>query len=124
MKLLDLANTKVSDRKEFLIHQKNGMIVLIPKVTNPYLHSKKGDFNTHIEWEECQPQGNEVDERGDIIWMDFEPSKGHKIKKRRSALTISRDEYGAVVSFLRYVPYCQYVMRPSSLVTLESVSND
>lgn len=31
--------------------------------------------------------------QGDIIIVDFEPSKGHEIKKRRPALVISRDEY-------------------------------
>lgn len=31
--------------------------------------------------------------QGDIIIVDFDPSKGHEIKKRRPALVISRDEY-------------------------------
>ena len=55
------ASMNVSDGKEFFIHQKeNGTIVLIPKVTDPYLHAKKGDFNTHLEWNDYHPQGNEA----------------------------------------------------------------
>lgn len=31
--------------------------------------------------------------QGTIIYIDFEPSKGSEIKKRRPAVVISRDEY-------------------------------
>lgn len=31
--------------------------------------------------------------QGDIIYIDFDPSNGSEIKKRRPALVISRDEY-------------------------------
>lgn len=31
--------------------------------------------------------------QADIVTVDFEPSKGHEIRKRRPALVMSRDEY-------------------------------
>lgn len=31
--------------------------------------------------------------QGDIIYLNFDPSDGHEIKKRRPALVMSRDEY-------------------------------
>ncbi|SER86659.1 PemK-like, MazF-like toxin of type II toxin-antitoxin system [Isobaculum melis] len=31
--------------------------------------------------------------QGDIVTINFDPSKGSEIKKRRLALVISRDEY-------------------------------
>ena len=31
--------------------------------------------------------------QGQLIYIDFEPSKGNEIKKRRPAIVISRDEY-------------------------------
>ena len=31
--------------------------------------------------------------QGPIIYIDFDPSKGSEIKKRRPAVVISRDEY-------------------------------
>jgi len=31
--------------------------------------------------------------QGSLVYMDFEPSKGNEIKKRRPAVVISRDEY-------------------------------
>ncbi|WP_137664788.1 type II toxin-antitoxin system PemK/MazF family toxin [Enterococcus hulanensis] len=32
-------------------------------------------------------------EQGTIVYIDFEPSKGSEIRKRRPAVVISRDEY-------------------------------
>ena len=51
----------VSEGEEFFIHQKkNGNIVLIPKVADPYANAKKGDFNTELEWKDYKPHGNEI----------------------------------------------------------------
>lgn len=34
-----------------------------------------------------------VPQRGDLVWLDFEPQKGKGIKKRRPALVLSPKEY-------------------------------
>ena len=35
----------------------------------------------------------------DIIWIDFDPSKGKEIKKRRPALVVSKDEFNERTCF-------------------------
>lgn len=55
------ASMNVSEGKEFFVHPgKNGNIILVPKITDPYANAKKGDFNTVLEWEDYEPQGHEV----------------------------------------------------------------
>lgn len=55
------SSMNVSEGKEFFIYQKkNGNIILVPKITDPYVNAKKGDFNTELEWEDYKPQGNEA----------------------------------------------------------------
>ncbi len=34
-----------------------------------------------------------IPDRGDIIWLDFNPAEGHEQKGRRPALVLSRKEY-------------------------------
>jgi mRNA interferase MazF len=34
-----------------------------------------------------------IPERGDVVWLDFEPQKGKEMAKIRPALTLSRKEY-------------------------------
>lgn len=40
----------------------------------------------------------------DIIWLDFDPSKGKEIKKRRPALVVSKDEFNERTGFVWSVP--------------------
>lgn len=40
----------------------------------------------------------------DIIWIDFDPSKGKKIKKRRPALVVSKDEFNKQTGFCLVCP--------------------
>ncbi len=42
--------------------------------------------------------------QGDIVIIDFEPSKGSEIKKRRSAAVISRDEYSLASNLIIVCP--------------------
>jgi mRNA interferase MazF len=34
-----------------------------------------------------------IPQKGDLVWLDFEPQKGKEIKKRRPALVLSPKEY-------------------------------
>lgn len=43
-------------------------------------------------------------DRGDVIWLDFDPPKGKEIKKRRPALVLSLKEYNAKTGFVLVVP--------------------
>ena len=40
----------------------------------------------------------------DIIWLDFDPSRGKEIKKRRPALVVSRDEFNKHTGFCLVCP--------------------
>lgn len=40
----------------------------------------------------------------DIIWIDFDPSKGKEIKKRRPALVVSNDNFNKYTGFCLVCP--------------------
>ncbi|MDF7639845.1 type II toxin-antitoxin system PemK/MazF family toxin [Lactobacillus sp. ESL0791] len=40
----------------------------------------------------------------DIVWIDFDPQRGHEIKKRRPALVLSRNEYNQDTGFIIVSP--------------------
>ena len=43
-------------------------------------------------------------EQGTLVFIDFDPSKGSEIKKRRPALVISRDEYSYTSNLIIVCP--------------------
>ena len=43
-------------------------------------------------------------ERQDIIWLDFDPSAGNEIKKRRPVLVISNSGYSELTNLTMVVP--------------------
>lgn len=45
-----------------------------------------------------------IPEKQDIIWLDFDPSVGRKIQKRRPALVVSRREYALQTGFVSVCP--------------------
>jgi len=45
-----------------------------------------------------------VPKQKDIIWLDFDPSKGKEIKKRRPALVVSRNEFNERTGFCLVCP--------------------
>ncbi|MQS53444.1 type II toxin-antitoxin system PemK/MazF family toxin [Companilactobacillus mishanensis] len=42
--------------------------------------------------------------QGDIIWIDFDPTRGHEIKKRRPALIVSGNDYNRATNFIIVCP--------------------
>lgn len=47
---------------------------------------------------------NYISQKQDIIWIDFNPSKGKEIQKRRPALVISSDNYNKQTGFVAVCP--------------------
>lgn len=47
---------------------------------------------------------NYIPQKQDIIWIDFNPSKGKEIQKRRPALVISSDNYNKQTGFVAVCP--------------------
>ena len=45
-----------------------------------------------------------VPDRGDIVWLNFEPQKGREITKTRSALVISPKKYNLKTSLAIFMP--------------------
>lgn len=48
--------------------------------------------------------GDYIPDRGDIVWLDFDPQKGTEIKKTRPALTISPKSYNGKTGLGLFVP--------------------
>lgn len=42
--------------------------------------------------------------KGDVVWVDFDPSVGKEIRKRRPGLVISADAFNATTGFAVIVP--------------------
>jgi mRNA interferase MazF len=45
-----------------------------------------------------------IPERGDVVWIDLDPTKGHEQKGRRPALVVSSAEYNAPSCLVLVVP--------------------
>lgn len=45
-----------------------------------------------------------IPERGDLIWVNFDPTKGHEQKGHRPAVVLSRKEYNDVSCMCLVVP--------------------
>lgn len=45
-----------------------------------------------------------VPQKQDIIWIDFDPSAGREIQKRRPALVVSSDNYSKQTGFVAVCP--------------------
>ncbi|GHV92451.1 mRNA-degrading endonuclease [Spirochaetia bacterium] len=45
-----------------------------------------------------------IPERGDIVWLDFDPQKGHEQKGNRPAIVISPKEYNEKVGLAIFCP--------------------
>ena len=45
-----------------------------------------------------------IPEKGDIVWLDFDPSSGHEIMKRRPAFVISKEVFNSSVGMAVVAP--------------------
>ncbi len=50
-----------------------------------------------------------IPDRGDVVWLDFEPQKGREITKTRPALTISPKKYNAKTGLAIFMPITSQV---------------
>ena len=60
-----------------------------------------------------------IPDRGDIIWLDFEPSVGREIMKRRPAYVISRRAFNEHTGFALVAPVTSTVRNVRLEVALE-----
>lgn len=45
-----------------------------------------------------------VPDRGDIVWLEFDPQKGREIQKKRTALVISPQQYNGKTNLGLFMP--------------------
>jgi len=45
-----------------------------------------------------------VPDRGDIVWLDFDPQRGKEIKKTRPALVVSPKKYNEKIGLALFIP--------------------
>ena len=64
---------------------------------------------------------NYTPDRNDIIWLDFEPSKGKEIGKYRPALVLSSSEYNKKTGLLICCPISSSVRGGSTEVRVENL---
>ena len=55
-------------------------------------------------WNYLTAKSNYIPEKQDIIWIDFDPSVGREIQKRRPAVVVSRKEYSERTGFVAVCP--------------------
>lgn len=65
---------------------------------------------------------NYVPKQKDIIWIDFDPSRGSEINKRRPAVVISRDEYNAATKYCIVCPITSTIRRNPTYFDLHDYS--
>lgn len=56
----------------------------------------------------------------DIIWIDFDPSRGHEIRKRRPALVISCNSYIRATRFVIVCPITSVIRDNPTYYTLNN----
>ncbi len=57
------------------------------------------------------PQLNYVPKRGDVVWLDFDPQKGHEQANRRPALVLSPDAYNGLVGLALVCPITSQIKK-------------
>jgi mRNA interferase MazF len=63
---------------------------------------------------------NYVPDRGDLIWLDFDPQSGHEQKGKRPALVLSPKEYNEKVGLGIFCPVTNQVKNYPFEVKLEN----
>lgn len=54
----------------------------------------------------------------DIVWIDFDPSKGREIRKRRPAVILSSSEYIKATHFVIVAPITSTIRKLPTYITL------
>lgn len=63
-----------------------------------------------------------IPEKGDIVWLDFDPSAGREIKKRRPALVTSQRDFNRTTKFAVVCPITSTLKENPTRYTLSASS--
>lgn len=61
---------------------------------------------------------NYIPKKGDIVWIDFDPSTGKEIQKRRPGLVVSRYEFNRKTMFAVICPITSTIKKLPTRYTL------
>ncbi|MGL9905513.1 MazF family toxin-antitoxin system, toxin component [Enterococcus sp. DIV0802c] len=61
---------------------------------------------------------NYIPKKGDIVWIDFDPSTGKEIQKRRPGLVVSRYEFNRKTMFAVICPITSTIQKLPTRYTL------
>lgn len=64
--------------------------------------------------------GKYTPKQGDIIWIDFDPSRGHEIRKRKPAVILSKNGYNELTNFVVVAPITSTIRHLPTFYTLDS----
>jgi len=64
-----------------------------------------------------------IPDRGDIVWLDFEPTKGKEIGKYRPALVYSSKAYNKATSLMICSPISTSIRNTPSEVKIDNLDN-
>lgn len=65
-----------------------------------------------------------VPKRNDIVWLDFDPTKGKEIGKYRPALVLSSEEYNKKSGLLIYCPISSSARGGATEVPVDNIENE
>lgn len=64
-----------------------------------------------------------IPDRGDIVWLDFEPTKGKEIGKYRPALVYSSKAYNKATALMICSPISTSIRNTPSEVTIDNMNS-
>lgn len=66
--------------------------------------------------------GNYIPEKGDFVWLDFDPQLGHEQKGRRPAICISHQKYNQKTGLALFCPITSHIKGYPFEIILDSHS--
>ena len=82
---------------------------LLDKVTPENIHEEVDWGETC--WKRSMVKNKYIREQGDIVWLDFDPAKGHEQKGRRPAFVLSFIKYNKKIGLALFCPITSVVKR-------------
>ncbi len=67
-------------------------------------------------------KSNYVPEKGDLVWLDFDPQAGHEQKGRRPAICVSQKKYNQKIGLALFCPITSHIKGYPFEIVLENHS--
>ena len=67
-------------------------------------------------------KSNYIPEKGDLVWLDFDPQAGHEQKGRRPAICVSQKKYNQKIGLALFCPITSHIKGYPFEIVLENHS--